>query len=310
VSVSGVNGDRLHLNQVVSSGGPFPVSIAVSGSLAYVLNAGLTGNVHGYRIANGGLVPIPGSTRSLGLNNSNPPNFPSSPAEVGFTPVGTHLVVTTKGNGTVDVFSVNPGGLLSGQPAKNPIADVPFGFIFDPAGRLALVNTVTPLAVHPEQVLGADVVRLHVFVAQRPGRRDSVRMLDLAEVAGQQPEKRRAVHLGVAAHVIVQLGPEGPVMAVIEGLVAVYFASPKTACEFQLSRSRVAGNDHYDVLVIGSGPGGATTAARVAETGKRVLMLERGDFLHDPARPDRPARRDRRRRGRWAWWSQSRAPLR
>ena len=40
-----------------------------------------------------------------------------------------------------------------------------------------------------------------------------------------------------------------------------------------------AGNDHYDVLVIGSGPGVATTAARVAETGKRVLVLERGDFL-------------------------------
>jgi len=37
--------------------------------------------------------------------------------------------------------------------------------------------------------------------------------------------------------------------------------------------------DHYDVLVIGTGPGGASTAARVAETGKRVLMLERGDFL-------------------------------
>ncbi len=37
--------------------------------------------------------------------------------------------------------------------------------------------------------------------------------------------------------------------------------------------------DHYDVLVIGSGPGGATTAARVAETGRRVLIVERGDFL-------------------------------
>ena len=37
--------------------------------------------------------------------------------------------------------------------------------------------------------------------------------------------------------------------------------------------------DHYDVIVIGSGPGGASTAARVAETGKRVLILERGDFL-------------------------------
>ncbi len=144
VSVFGVNGDRLHLNQVVSSGGSFPVSIAVSGSLAYVLNAGLTGNVHGYRIANGELIPIPGSTRSLGLNNSNPPNFGSSPGEVGFTPAGTQLVVTTKGSGTVDVFSVNPGGLLSGQPAKNPVADVPFGFMFDPAGRLALVNAGTP----------------------------------------------------------------------------------------------------------------------------------------------------------------------
>jgi choline dehydrogenase-like flavoprotein len=39
------------------------------------------------------------------------------------------------------------------------------------------------------------------------------------------------------------------------------------------------GNDHYDVIVVGSGPGGATTAARLAETGKRVLLLERGDFL-------------------------------
>ena len=39
------------------------------------------------------------------------------------------------------------------------------------------------------------------------------------------------------------------------------------------------GNDHYDVLVVGSGPGGATIAARLAETGKRVLLLERGDFL-------------------------------
>jgi len=40
-----------------------------------------------------------------------------------------------------------------------------------------------------------------------------------------------------------------------------------------------AGSDHYDVLVIGSGPGGGTTAAKLAETGKRVLLLERGDYL-------------------------------
>jgi choline dehydrogenase-like flavoprotein len=38
-------------------------------------------------------------------------------------------------------------------------------------------------------------------------------------------------------------------------------------------------SDHYDVIVIGSGPGGGALASRLAPTGKRILMLERGDFL-------------------------------
>lgn len=37
--------------------------------------------------------------------------------------------------------------------------------------------------------------------------------------------------------------------------------------------------DHYDVIVIGSGPGGASLAHRLAGTGKRILMLERGNYL-------------------------------
>jgi choline dehydrogenase-like flavoprotein len=37
--------------------------------------------------------------------------------------------------------------------------------------------------------------------------------------------------------------------------------------------------EHYDVIVIGSGPGGATLAHRLAPSGKRILMLERGDYL-------------------------------
>jgi choline dehydrogenase-like flavoprotein len=40
-----------------------------------------------------------------------------------------------------------------------------------------------------------------------------------------------------------------------------------------------AAHDHYDIIVIGSGPGGATLAQRLAPTGKRILMLERGDYL-------------------------------
>jgi len=38
-------------------------------------------------------------------------------------------------------------------------------------------------------------------------------------------------------------------------------------------------DDHYDVIVIGSGPGGASLAHRLAPTGKRILMFERGDYL-------------------------------
>ncbi|MBU6477119.1 MAG: GMC family oxidoreductase, partial [Xanthomonadaceae bacterium] len=36
---------------------------------------------------------------------------------------------------------------------------------------------------------------------------------------------------------------------------------------------------HYDLIVIGSGPGGATLAHRLAPSGKKILILERGDFL-------------------------------
>ncbi|MDQ2802659.1 MAG: GMC family oxidoreductase N-terminal domain-containing protein, partial [Pseudomonadota bacterium] len=38
-------------------------------------------------------------------------------------------------------------------------------------------------------------------------------------------------------------------------------------------------SDHYDLIVIGSGPGGASLAHKLAPTGKRILMLERGDYL-------------------------------
>ena len=36
---------------------------------------------------------------------------------------------------------------------------------------------------------------------------------------------------------------------------------------------------HYDLIVIGSGPGGASLAQALAPTGKRILILERGDYL-------------------------------
>jgi choline dehydrogenase-like flavoprotein len=37
--------------------------------------------------------------------------------------------------------------------------------------------------------------------------------------------------------------------------------------------------DNYDVIIIGSGAGGGTLARQLAPTGKRILILERGDWL-------------------------------
>ena len=37
--------------------------------------------------------------------------------------------------------------------------------------------------------------------------------------------------------------------------------------------------EHYDVIIIGTGAGGGTLAHALATSGKRILLLERGDFL-------------------------------
>jgi hypothetical protein len=139
VSAFEVKGDRLTLESVVPSGGDFPASIAVHGRLVYVLDAGDAGVVKGFRLVGHSLRPIPGSARSLGLANTNPPFFLTSPGQVGFTPDGRQLIVTTKAStSAVEVFRVGRDGLLSDAPVVNASATpVPFAFTFTPSGRLA-----------------------------------------------------------------------------------------------------------------------------------------------------------------------------
>ena len=117
VSAFRVKGDRLELENVLASGGQFPASVGVHDDLAYVLNSGGTGIVQGFRIGQHGLEAIPSSARSLGLGNTDPPNFLSAPGQVGFTPDGSKLIVTTKAStSSIDVFQVENDGLLSGTP--------------------------------------------------------------------------------------------------------------------------------------------------------------------------------------------------
>ncbi|WP_169789800.1 lactonase family protein [Actinoplanes subtropicus] len=136
-----VRGQRLTDPHTVSSGGDFPSSIAVSGSTVYVLNAGGKTNVSGFHLTDRGLQPLSKSARDLGITNDATPLFTASPPQVGFSPDGRHLVVTTKSGNTIDVFGVEKDGRLSAKPVSTRSnGDVPFSFVFDRKGHLLVTE--------------------------------------------------------------------------------------------------------------------------------------------------------------------------
>jgi 6-phosphogluconolactonase (cycloisomerase 2 family) len=136
-----VNGDTLS-DAAVLQAGRFPVSVTSHGSLVYVLDGGGSGAVRGFTEANRALTPIAGSRRGLGLDPTATPQYLNTPGQVGFSPDGSQLIVTTKDNGSnIDVFGVKADGKLTAAPWKNAAAEpVPFGFVFDPDGRLVVTE--------------------------------------------------------------------------------------------------------------------------------------------------------------------------
>jgi 6-phosphogluconolactonase (cycloisomerase 2 family) len=150
----------------VSSGGLFPDSLAVDGDQLYVLNAGGPGgdpacgvppSITGFTVSTDGhLTPIAGSTQEIdpGMCDQgpfpnagfacglNPPAFPRSPAQIGYTPDGDFIVVTVKSTNTIYVFPRDDDGhpltptlyVFGGQNSPTY-----FGFAFDKNGNL-LVN--------------------------------------------------------------------------------------------------------------------------------------------------------------------------
>ncbi|WP_031521295.1 lactonase family protein [Streptomyces sp. NRRL F-5123] len=145
VTVFSVHGERLEREQVVPSGGDFPVSVTVHRDTVYVLNARDGGSVQGYRITGGGLEPIAGGHRDLGLDTAAAPEFTHTPGQVSFTPDGSRLVVTTKAGGSsIEVFAVRASGALAGGPAVTGMdGAVPFGFTFDARGLLVVTDAGT-----------------------------------------------------------------------------------------------------------------------------------------------------------------------
>ncbi|MFN2397162.1 MAG: lactonase family protein [Gemmatimonadaceae bacterium] len=132
VSVFGVDDKGLKLLDRVSSGGATPVSIAVRRRLVYVLNAGGTGNITGFRLdTKGKLLPIPNSTRPL----SSPA---AGAAQVSFSPVANVLVVTEKATNVISTYRIVDGGLTVGPNVQPSVGATPFGFAFRKNGTLVV----------------------------------------------------------------------------------------------------------------------------------------------------------------------------
>ncbi|MEY9859277.1 6-phosphogluconolactonase (cycloisomerase 2 family) [Catenulispora sp. GAS73] len=142
VSVFAVHGAGLTLSQVVSSGGAFPVSVAVHGDVVYVLNAENGANIQGYRVSDGRLELRKDWNRPLGLDATGTPQFTHTPGQVGFTGDGRQLVVTTKAASN-DVLVYRLG--FDGTPAQSPTVNsfpgtVPFAFVATGRHEIALVQ--------------------------------------------------------------------------------------------------------------------------------------------------------------------------
>jgi 6-phosphogluconolactonase (cycloisomerase 2 family) len=133
VSVFTVSERRLKLVDVVDSGGEMPISLTSHDRLLYVLNAGGSGNISGFRLREHGMLePLDGSSQPL--SNGGTGDSPG-PAQVSFSPNGRLLVVTEKATNLIDIFRVDNG--IAGPPASYPSAGMtPFGFAFDKRGHL------------------------------------------------------------------------------------------------------------------------------------------------------------------------------
>jgi 6-phosphogluconolactonase len=123
VSVFATGADGLDLLACVPSGGESPTSVAAHGSLVYVLNAGGTPNITGFRLGSDGLEALGGSTRPLSADSADP-------AQIAFNPDGTTLVVTERGTNSISTYAVGEDGLAEGPTTIASLGATPYGFDF------------------------------------------------------------------------------------------------------------------------------------------------------------------------------------
>lgn len=132
LSVFSISGTSLTRTDVEPSLGNKPISVAVKGTLVYVLNAGGNGSIRGFRRdANGTLTSVSGSARPLSGNNT-------VPAQVGFTRDGGQLIVTERATDRLTRYRVTATGGVNAPIITNSAGPEPFGFDVAPNGTLVV----------------------------------------------------------------------------------------------------------------------------------------------------------------------------
>jgi 6-phosphogluconolactonase (cycloisomerase 2 family) len=131
--VFSLKSDGIALAEVVDSGGIRPISLTVHDRTLYVLNAGGSGNISGFRVrSNGRLSALEGSTQPL--SNGGVGDAPG-PAQISFSPDGDLLVVTEKATNLIDIYQLDEA--IAGPPVTHPSAgQTPFGFAFGKRDQL------------------------------------------------------------------------------------------------------------------------------------------------------------------------------
>jgi 6-phosphogluconolactonase len=129
--------DELTLVDRAGSGGATPTSVAEHDGLLYVLSTGGGADpaaLHGFRISDEGRIsPLEGSRRALSQADADP-------AQIGFSPDGSTLVVTERATNSISAYAVERNGSVEGPTVVASAGPTPYGFGFTRAGVLVVTE--------------------------------------------------------------------------------------------------------------------------------------------------------------------------